>query len=415
MRARSTKSFRSARYAGTAWAIAVLFQLNAVHADDGKGLQRGANPAEVSISGVSAGAAMALQYAVAHSASVMGVGAIAGPPWGCAEGRVSQAINQCMCGTQALPPKAAAARAAARRGEIDPLVSDRPAALKRAYVFHSDADDTVKKPSGAASVAFLADFVGPATVADRGNATDRSNLAKHGIISPAGKDDCSIELPTDTYIRRCGAEDNAGKLLLALHAPPGTGYDARLRQKDIPDSEVWRFRQLPLIKAVSKDAGFISLDRWFFFPSARRANLDMADDGYLYVPPVCRKPGSKCGVHIALHGCRQDAWQFATRSGYNNWAAHYRLMIVYPAIAPDSDPSAGNICRQPAVPASVDLSFVEPNANGCWDWWGYLDNNSPDKHRYLGRDAPQMRVIDLIRAAVTAPLPGASGPVPPQP
>ena len=74
-------------------------------ADDGLGLKRGGNPSEVSISGVSSGAAMAVQYAVAHSGSITAVGTIAGPAWGCADGRFSRAVNHCMCGRDALEIK----------------------------------------------------------------------------------------------------------------------------------------------------------------------------------------------------------------------------------------------------------------------------------------------------------------------
>lgn len=382
----------------------LLCPLHPAHADDGLGLRRGANPKEVSISGVSSGAAMALQYAVAHSGSVIGVGAVAGPPWGCAEGRLSQAVNSCMCGRQPVAPQAATARALAGRGEIDPLSGGKPAALKRSWVFQSRADGTVVRQSGAASIAFLTDFIGTAPVADAGNAADGSDTAQHGIISPDGTDACGTEGDTDTYIRRCGAEDNAGKLLRALHAP-GSRYDARFRQADIPAGEVWEFRQQPMIDAVRDSAGSIAADLWFGFPSARRRNLDMADKGYIYVPPACREARSRCGVHVALHGCRQDARQFATRAGYNNWAQHYRLVIVYPAIKPDAYPVQGNACKAGAVGEAANNAWFEPNANGCWDWWGYLDNGFPDELRYLGRRAPQMRVIERIVAEVTAPLP----------
>src|SRR3954471_1309520 len=54
-------------------------------ADDNLGLRRGGDPHQVSISGLSSGGAMALQYAVAHSSSIIGVGSVAGPAWDCAE------------------------------------------------------------------------------------------------------------------------------------------------------------------------------------------------------------------------------------------------------------------------------------------------------------------------------------------
>jgi poly(3-hydroxybutyrate) depolymerase len=46
--------------------------LGAAAADDGRGLKRSADPSDITISGLSSGAAMAVQYAVAHSSSVVG-------------------------------------------------------------------------------------------------------------------------------------------------------------------------------------------------------------------------------------------------------------------------------------------------------------------------------------------------------
>src|SRR5215469_2829678 len=90
--------------------------LGIARADDGLGLKRSSNPIDLSISGVSSGAAMAVQYAVAHSKSVVGVGAIAAPAWGCADGCLSKALNNCMCGRHALETKIDAARQIAASG-----------------------------------------------------------------------------------------------------------------------------------------------------------------------------------------------------------------------------------------------------------------------------------------------------------
>ncbi|WP_286134208.1 PHB depolymerase family esterase [Methylobacterium sp. Leaf123] len=126
----------------------------------------------------------------------------------------------------------------------------------------------------------------------------------------------------------------------------------------------------------------------------------MAPKGYLYVPPACRAAGSACRVHVALHGCKQEARSFALKAGYNEWAEHYRAIIVYPAIAP-SVPVSAALCRLPALDGAVDAAWIEPNPNGCWDWWGYLDAAS-DKGRSLTKQAPQIGVLTGIIAEVTA-------------
>lgn len=394
----------------TGFAIAILLlALGSAHADDGHGLKRGGDAGDVSISGVSSGAAMAVQYAVAHSGTITGVGSIAGPGWGCAEGKVSRAINICMCGRDDITPEYNFARifAASNAQNIDPLIDGKPRALKRSYVFQSAADATVVEKSGQAGAAFLNAFIGHAPVVDQGNPGDDSNHAGHGIVSPDGTDSCRANGNDRTYVRHCGADDTAGKLFLALFGD-GKPYDASKRVEHIPESEVWEFDQQRIVDAVKKKASTISADSFYwFFPaeSDRRENLDLARNGYIYVPPPCRQADSKCRVHIALHGCKQDAKNFALTAGYNNWAEYYKTIVVYPAVQQPAQPGPEGICQSDPIPRAFDSSPVEPNPNGCWDWWGYLDPGWPETYRYLTKKAPQMQVIERIIAEVTAPRP----------
>ena len=78
--------------------VASLAFSSLAQADDNQGLRRGGDPHQVSISGFSSGGAMALQYAVAHSGSIIGVGSVAGPAWYCAEGDLAHAMQVCMKG-----------------------------------------------------------------------------------------------------------------------------------------------------------------------------------------------------------------------------------------------------------------------------------------------------------------------------
>jgi poly(3-hydroxybutyrate) depolymerase len=369
-------------------------------ADDGRGLKRSGNASDVAISGVSSGAAMAVQYAIAHSQSIVGVGAIAGPPWGCADGKVSRAINSCLCGSPAAQPRIEAARELAASGAIDPLASGKPQALRRAFVFHSAGDATVAPSSGRANSEFLAAVIGQPTAVDTGNARDGSDEAGHGVVAPGGTDACQTG-GERTYIRRCGNEDNVRDLFRALY--PDVAFDATQRQDDIAATEVWKFDQQKLIDQVKANGSSVARDAWsmFFVPysSARRKNFDLAATGYVYVPPSCRGAGAACRVHVALHGCKQDARTFALHAGYNNWAEHYRAIIVYPAIAPGNNRGAETCAI--GMPFFADYSLVEPNPNGCWDWWGYLDGLTQN-NRYLTKAAPQMQVIEQIVREVTA-------------
>lgn len=365
-----------------------------------------AEPGQVSISGISSGAAMAVQYAVAHSASVSGVGAIAGPAWGCAQGSVSQAINTCMCVRDTPPATLSLARQFASSGAIDRLMSGKPQGLSRAFVFHSPDDATVKPASGEAGIAFLRDFIGQPPAVDRGHAGNGSNRAGHGILSPEGRDSCQASAQDSSYVRRCGDEDNARDAFRALF--PDVPVDASQPGEEVPDSALQPFDQTPFIDAVTASSPYIAPDSlWLYFwpyRSDRRDRLDMATTGYVYVPPVCRealRPGSSqaaCGVHVALHGCKQDVRTFARTTGYARWAGLYRQIIVYPAIR-QTDAPVSESCGGPAITPLADSAWIQPNPNGCWDWWGYLDGN--DRTRYLTQAAPQMQVIERIVRALT--------------
>jgi poly(3-hydroxybutyrate) depolymerase len=361
------------------------------HADDNQGLRRGGDPNQVSISGLSSGGAMALQYAVAHSTSIIGVGSIACPSWSCAEGDLGHAMQVCLKGQGTPQAKTDLARQLAAAGKIDSLSGNTTSALKRSFVFQSQDDEIVNPRSGQANVDFLAALTGVAPKFDQGHHNDGSEKAGHGIMSPDGIDSCSGV--GKTFIRRCGAEDNPAELLSTIY---GGGMPDLSKRKGTLDADVWEFDQQPLIDSVKNEGTLVAGDYVSSFQalhSAERQNFDLARMGYIYVPTaVCGRDKPPCRVHVALHGCAQNPKLFAQKSGYNNWAEHYRTIIVYPAIK----------AREPWW---WDFSLgAEPNPLGCWDWWGYLDPGTGGD-RYLTKDAPQIKVIERMIAELTKPLP----------
>jgi poly(3-hydroxybutyrate) depolymerase len=370
--------------------VASLAFSSLAQADDNQGLRRGGDPHQVSISGLSSGGAMALQYAVAHSGSIIGVGSVAGPAWYCAEGDLAHAMQVCMKGQGTVRPKTDLARQFAAAGKIDSLSGNTTSALKHSFVFQSKEDEVLNPRSGQANVDFLAALTGVAPKVDQGRSDDGSANAGHGIISPDGTDSCSGK--GKTFIRRCGAEDNPAEVLSTMYGEEMPDPSTR---KEVADADVWEFDQQPMIDAVKNEGVSVSGDYVFWYQSSQstqRQNFDLAPKGYIYVPTVCEQGRPPCRVHVALHGCAQDPKLFAQKSGYNDWAEHYRAIIVYPAIK----------AREP-WPWDY-LSGAEPNPLGCWDWWGYLDPGTGGD-RYLTKDGPQIRVIERIIAEVTKPLP----------
>jgi hypothetical protein len=85
--------------------------------------------------------------------------------------------------------------------------------------------------------------------------------------------------------------------------------------------------------------------------------LSLGDTGFVFVPKDC-EDGQACRVHIALHGCKQDAGdidrRFIDHTGYNSWADANHLIVLYPQ--------------------TLSSSFVPFNPQACWDWWSYVNH-----------------------------------------
>jgi hypothetical protein len=319
-----------------------------------------------SISGISSGAFMAVQFATAWSSVITGVGVVAGGPYWCAKADGDDFINAytlpaltaigpCMQG----PPPAlnisfAKADAKAASGEIDPLLN---LGRQKIYLFHGYNDKVVAKSITDATADFYRHYLGAANL---GNLYYQTALgAGHSLVvireqPTAGLNDCNAN--QSPYIDQCGY-DQAGAILQHIYGalnPPNRGalngtvkhFDQSLyTQPDIPDA------------------------------------LSMADEGFAYVPKVCDS-GEACRVHIALHGCKQDAGDIGARyvddTGYNSWADTNRLIVLYPQ-----------------TKSSV---FSPQNPEACWDWWSYVNHQDS----YVTKTGPQIRSIKAMLDALTA-------------
>ncbi|WP_434631619.1 extracellular catalytic domain type 2 short-chain-length polyhydroxyalkanoate depolymerase [Chromobacterium sp. CV08] len=294
------------------------------------------DPKQSSVSGLSSGAFMAVQYQIAYSASVVGVGVVAGGPYYCALGSLS-GTTACMSGP---PPQAgqllAGAAQFAAAGRIDPLTH---LATRRVYLFSGSQDNTVKTQV----VDAAAEFFRLAGVPASQIAYERRLPAGHAQITPAYGNACGAT--ASPYLNHCEWEgrgyDQAGLILKQI-------YGALLPKAQAPTGRLVRFSQKPYAAAGSS----------------------LADEGFVYVPRACAD-GEACRVHIALHGCQQYAGKvgdaFYVHAGYNDWADSNHILVLYP---------------QTTVSAA--------NPQGCWDWFGYTGP------AYAWRDGPQMRALKAM-------------------
>jgi len=292
-----------------------------------------------SVSGLSAGAYMAVQMHVAFSATLVGAGIIAGGPFYCTEGNRFALwfyLYQCTHPLFWVPgPNAArlvqAAQEFAASGVIDEL---RHLRNDRVYLFSGGNDYLVTRDVVNQTRAFYK-FAG---LADRNIAYVSNPLAGHAILT---KNYGNVCLASATpFINDCDY-DQAGAILGHIYgklSPPAPAAD---------HGELREFSQTELI------------------PDARTHSL--SDIGYVYLPRSCLQ-GSRCKVHVVFHGCEQAAERVGDAvyrwAGYNNWAATNSIIVLYP-----------------------QLVSTRRNPNACWDWWGY------DSADYYTKKGPQMAAV----------------------
>jgi hypothetical protein len=331
---------------------------------------------ESSISGISSGAFMAVQFATAWSSVIKGVGVVAGGPYWCAKADADDIVNgytlpimtatgPCMAGP---PPELgssfAKADAKSASGDIDSL---RFVSRQKIYIFHGYNDAVVAKPVTDAAADFYRHYLGEP---NRGNLYYQTTIgAGHSLVIAQdphrdGLNGCSDN--SVPYIDQCGY-DQAGIILQhiygALNAPnrgPLTGTIKRFDQSAYTGSD---------------DPGPLSL----------------GGSGYLFVPKACEE-GAACRVHIALHGCKQDSGDIGRRyvddTGYNAWADTNRLIVLYPQ--------------------TVSSSYLPFNPQACWDWWSYVNHEDS----YVTKSGPQIRTIKAMLDALTARAAPAVTPAP---
>lgn len=307
----------------------------------------GAAKEEVTVSGLSSGGFMAVQFQIAHSRTVKGAGIVAGGPYYCAEGKIGRALANCMAPSKESPvPTLAeqqrAINEAAKAGKIDPPEHLR---THRAWLFSGGKDQTVNPQVVDALHAFYASLL-PGTAIRREKLAD----AGHAMVSVDDRQANACATSEAPFINRCQEFDAAGQLLEHLIGP--------LKPKArATDGELLAFEQGEFITGRAIDAS-------------------MADEAYAYIPKSCRSGG--CRIHVAFHGCRQTTKEIGRRfvegAGYNAWADSNRLIVLYPQIVPRNGPALGSW-------------KVVMNPKGCWDWWGYTGSD------YQTREAPQIKAV----------------------
>lgn len=294
------------------------------------------DPAAVTVSGISAGGYMAVQFHVAHSALVRGAGIVAAGPYFCAEASLRHALGRCMQGDEEIPTARLLETTSqlGLDGAIDPIAG---LADDRVWIFHGAADPIVRAPVVDALEAYYRALVSPEQVARVEHPQAGHTFPTRAAAAPA----CAAS--ESPFVGNCGL-DGARALLEHFHGTLTDGSEPR------PD-------------------GLLEFDQRPYAASSGSAAL--AEQGWLYVPAACKAGAADaCRLHVVFHGCKQGASfvgdQFVQRAGYLQIAESNRVVLLFPQVEP---------------------SFQPLNPNGCWDWWGY------EGEAYATQAGPQVRAV----------------------
>jgi hypothetical protein len=313
---------------------------------------------QTSVSGLSSGGFMAVQFEVAFSSTLRGAGVIAGGPYYCAQGNLLTATSTCSCvpfgcfgqSSTNVAQLIAITDRNAGRGVIDNTGNlDR----HRIWLFSGTSDTAVPQRVMDDLFTYYRHYIKAASIFYKNDIA-----AEHAMPTDFFGNPCATR--ADPFISNC-RYDAAGQLLQ------------------------WIYGSLNPKNTGQLGGSFVNFDQGEFIDQA--SDHGMAPDGWLYVPAACanREP---CKLHVVFHGCKQyETYRYSSglgpvtfgttyvrNTGYNKWADTNNIIVLYP-----------------------QATASGPNPNGCWDWWGYDDSNYAVKS---GRQMAAVKgMIDRIVSA----------------
>lgn len=309
----------------------------------------------ISVSGISSGGFMAQQFHVAHSKSIIGAGVIAGGPYFCARGTIYNLcscvnIKDCFNGPADISESIDKTKEEAGLHRID---SPENMKTSRVWLFSGGKDTIVPTAVMNKVREYYKVFLNGENIR-----YVKYEDAAHAMISPNAKNACAY---TGTpYLNNCDNYDAAGELLTWI-------YNGRLGERGVADS-----------------THLLEFDQTEFFDT-NDESISMDETGFIYVPADCTISNSQggCRLHVVFHGCDQYQGivgnKFYTNAGYNEWAETNRIIILYPQI------------KKWEIPWYFKWAWwTTQNPEGCWDWWGYSDNN------YYVKDGKQIKAVKMM-------------------
>jgi poly(3-hydroxybutyrate) depolymerase len=310
---------------------------------DGAPLQVRIDVSQTSTSGLSSGAFMAVQFHVAFSSIMKGAAIFAGGPFDCAQGSLTTALTTCEDPLSApdVTSLVAITNQWATAGDID---APSNLADQHVFLFGGAEDETVSPLVMDALDSYYGAFIATSSI------TYESRHAGTGHTFPTLTYGGVCAESIEPWVGMCNY-DGAGQALAQIYgtlAAPATTLSGAI---------------VPLAQG-----DFI----------ANPASHSLADTAYAYVPSACAA-GETCRVHVAFHGCEQEATgivgsAFYEHAGYNEWADTNHIVVLYPQTVPTTS----------------------TNPNSCWDFWGY------DSADYAKKTGPQMAMVRAMIDGIAA-------------
>lgn len=305
------------------------------------------NKNTVTVSGISAGAAMSIQVEFAFASLVRANGIVAGVPYSCSQGEMAGAF-MCMDDPETISVSElmGEAQLASSLGINDPWQD----ILNHTITMFSGTIDTV--------VAHGTMLLVDQQYATLGQSASMrvgffNYTAEHAWITNAYGNSCSYL--GSPYVNNCGL-DFAGVMLKRNFDALGVKWNPTPGKFNA--SHMHAFDQ-------------------YKYGASSQYSLD--SEGYIYVPEQCRSGAVECHLHMNFHGCEQYRSMlgrlYVDYTGLNEWAEANNIVVVYPQ-------------------ATASDLFPE-NPKGCFDWWGYAGSG------FANKNGPQMVFVANMFQALT--------------
>ena len=323
------------------------------------------DPHSVTISGISSGAAMTNQLAVAFSESFAGAAAFAGKPWNCEQVSTPGFVRPTTHGGNTCNKNVSlivveklveVATAAAAQGAVDDLSNVK---RQRNFVMRGQHDSVYVEGAVNKTVDFWR-ALGAAAVFDGVDLLPSG----HGIPT----DRCEVP-PCVT------CAENHSPFLVACNWD-GAGHALQ-----------WMLGTTLKPRAARTDP-----HAWSYYdqrPFGGGNSTGLAPRGVVYTPLACRQPGkgAACKLHINLHGCGMAEDElgltYVQNAGFAEWAETNSMVVLFPQTGGNySDGSPGGF-RWHAR---------------CWDNYGFTGLD------YAEKTGPMMAPVYSMLRYLTTPL-----------